>query len=453
MVLDFYNLAEQPFGVTPDPHYLYLSATHREALASLLYGLEAGRGFMALIAKPGMGKTTLLFEFLETLRNSCRTVFLFQFQGDHRDVLRSLLADLGVEDDGADLVRLHKKLNDTLLSSYRQGRRVVVVIDEAQNLDDQVLEAVRMLSNFETPHKKLMHLILAGQPLLAEKLAAPGATQLRERISIFARLKPFDRQEVERYIDHRLRVAGYDLARALFTKRALALIAAHSGGIPRNISNICFNSMSLGFAMQRRLIDESIVQEVLEDLDLRPLIGNETRLSRLEEATAPALSAAPTAHAWAVPPKWKQALVLSFALFILLFWSFTPGTKHMAERILNRTARADRTAKTTSLVAGLPPAVRDQGRTTSRRVAPARAPRSVTVRPNETLSQISVREIGKYDNLIQAQFQKSNPWLVDPDYIMSGQTIEVPSPSSASEANRSAGEQMPSIFAAKADKR
>lgn len=451
MVLDYYNLAEQPFGVTPDPRYLYLSATHREALFSLLYGIEASRGFMALIAKPGMGKTTLLFELLGRLRN-CRTVFLFQSQGAPHDLLRSLLADLGVEDSGEDLVRLHRKLNDILLTSSRQRRRVVVVIDEAQNLDEPVLEALRMLSNFETPQEKLMHLILAGQAQLAEKLAAPGAAQLRQRISIFARLKAFDRHEVEHYVDHRLRIAGYDHARPLFTSPALALIAAHSGGIPRNISNICFNSMSLGCAMKRHIIDDSVVKEVLEDLDLRPLIGNETRNSMPGAATDPAFSVAPPPNAWIIPLRWKQGLVFLFGLLILLFWSFTPGTKRIAERILNRTARANRSPKTTSLVARIPSAVQDQGGTISPRIVPARATRSVTVLPNETLSQISIREIGKYDNLTRAQFQKSNPWLVNPDYIMSGQTLKVPSFSSVSEGNASAGEQMPSIFAAKAGK-
>jgi general secretion pathway protein A len=268
MVLDFFKLSEQPFGVTPDPRYLYFSATHREALASALYGVSCGRGFTTMIAQPGMGKTTLLFDFLQKVRNHAKTVFLFQPQADPRDLLRSLLADIGIEDQGNDFVRMHRKLNEVLLAESRLGRRLVVVLDEAQNLSDEVLEAVRMLSNFETPREKLMHLVLAGQPQLAEKLASPQLIQLRQRISIIARLQPFNTAETEKYIEHRLRVAGYDFATAMFTPQALETIAKYSQGIPRNINNVCFNSMSLGFVAKQRTIDDGMVREVIDDLDL-----------------------------------------------------------------------------------------------------------------------------------------------------------------------------------------
>ena len=190
MFLDFYKLREQPFGVTPDPRYLYLSSTHKEALASLYYGIEAGRGFLALIAKPGMGKTTLLFQLLERLEGSARTIFLFQTQCDLREFFRYLLADLGVDTSGLDLVQMHEKLNEILIREARAKRRFVLVIDEAQNLEDAVLESVRLLSDFETPSSKLMQIVLAGQPQLAEKLARPDLIQLRQRISIVSRLEP-----------------------------------------------------------------------------------------------------------------------------------------------------------------------------------------------------------------------------------------------------------------------
>src|SRR5271169_3394417 len=150
MVLDFYNLNEQPFGVTPDPRFLYLSPTHREALASVQYGVTAGRGFTALIARPGMGKTTLLFDFLTKVPIAAKTVFLFQSQPTPRDLLRNLLEDLGVLEDSDDIGLMQRKLNESLVCESKKGKSVVVVIDEAQNLDESVLEVVRMLSNFET---------------------------------------------------------------------------------------------------------------------------------------------------------------------------------------------------------------------------------------------------------------------------------------------------------------
>jgi general secretion pathway protein A len=270
MFLQHYGMHEQPFGVTPNPRYLYLSQTHREALASLVYGIEAGRGFMALIAKPGMGKTTLLFQILDRLGSSARTVFLFHTQCNSREFFHYLLSDLGIDSRGSDLARMHDQLNQVLLAEARSGRRFVLVVDEAQNLDDSVLETVRLLSDFETPRAKLMQIILAGQPQLAEKLARPGLVQLRQRVSILARLDPFSLGETRGYISHRLKVAGYK-GPALFTREAIEIVATRGEGIPRNINNICFNALSLGFALNKDKIDFGMVLEALGDLDVAAL--------------------------------------------------------------------------------------------------------------------------------------------------------------------------------------
>src|SRR3979490_1764498 len=209
MFLEFYGLREQPFGVTPDPRFLYLSSAHREALASLYYGIESGRGFMSLIAKPGMGKTTLLFQLLEKFRGSARTAFLFQTQCSSREFMRFLLAEVGIESQGKDFVQMHEEFNRCLIQEARAGRRFIVVIDEAQNLDPSVLETVRLLSDFETPQAKLLQIILVGQPTLADKLASPALTQLRQRITSVSGLSALKPEETERFIQHRLQVAGY----------------------------------------------------------------------------------------------------------------------------------------------------------------------------------------------------------------------------------------------------
>jgi general secretion pathway protein A len=268
LFLDYYGLREQPFGVTPDPRFLYFGSSHREALASLYYGVENGRGFLALIAKPGMGKTTLLFHLLGKLRNSTRTAFLFQTQCDSQQFLRSLVADLGVECRGNDgLFHLQSQLNEVLVRETQAGRRFVLVVDEAQNLDDPVLETLRMLSNFETPRAKLMQIILAGQPQLASKLASDKLVQLRQRVSIVSRLNHLTSAETADYIDHRLRVAGYAGA-PLFGSGALERIASGTEGIPRNINNLCFHALTLGFAKGAKRIETSIVDEALADLSL-----------------------------------------------------------------------------------------------------------------------------------------------------------------------------------------
>jgi general secretion pathway protein A len=270
MFLQYFGLRNQPFGVTPDPQFLYFSATHREALASMFYGIESGCGFLTLIAPPGMGKTTLLFHLLEKLRGTAQTVFLFQTQCGSREFFRYLLTDLGADASEQNLASMHESLNAVLLRNARMGRRVILVIDEAHNLENSVLETVRLLSDFETPQSKLLQIVLSGQPQLADKLSHPTLTQLRQRISIVARLHPLTRVETMVYLEYRLCRAGYS-GTPLFRYDAVELIADRSGGIPRNINNICFNALTLSYAKRQKQIDASIVCEVLADLDIEGL--------------------------------------------------------------------------------------------------------------------------------------------------------------------------------------
>jgi type II secretory pathway predicted ATPase ExeA len=264
--LEYFGLSEQPFGVTPDPRFLYLGPKHRQALAALNYGTELNRGFLTLIAQPGMGKTSLLFNYLEGLRNKARTVFLFQTPGDSRELLSYMLADLGLDATRKDLPEMHSTLNHILMEEMRAGRRFILVIDEAQNLTERVLESVRLLSNFETPWMKLMQIVLAGQPQLAEQLAKPSMAQLRQRISFAIQIEPLASEEVSSYVDHRLWVAGHKGA-SLFSVGARTLLAEHSEGIPRKINNLCFCAMSLGWATKQKTIDREMMRDVLAEMN------------------------------------------------------------------------------------------------------------------------------------------------------------------------------------------
>jgi type II secretory pathway predicted ATPase ExeA len=428
MVLDYYNLAEQPFGVTPDPRYLFLSPTHREALASVVYGVNAGRGFTALIAKPGMGKTTVLFDLLNKVQGQAKTAFLFQSQCSPQGLLRSLLEDLGIEEDSGDITHLQRKLNKCLLSEASRGKQLVVVIDEAQNLDEPVLEVVRMLTNFETPRKKLMHFILAGQPQLAEKLASPGLIQLRQRISIIARLKPFTTEETQLYIDHRLRVAGYDFKRSLFTKQALAMIAKYAEGIPRNINNVCFNAMSLGCVNKQKTIDTDVIQEVHGDLDLRPMFAEPVGASKSEERKEP--ETAILSHETSRSPlrSWSMRFALASALVVAAVSGLLVRTKQHTANVL---------ASATS------PIAKDSGATpTSYPAAPSQehvvipapvastpqssGPRFILVQRDQNLYRIMLENFGKYDEATLARVQELNPWLTNPCLIKAGRRIRLP---------------------------
>src|ERR1700761_6740756 len=256
--------------MTPNGRYLYASPTHREALASLFYGIRAGAGFMVLTGQPGMGKTTLLLEALNELREERKVVFLFQTISSPLELIRALLIDLEVADPQGSLVDLQTKLNEVLVSLAATGKTLVVFIDEAQHLGEPTFEFVRMLSNFETASSKLMQIVLCGQPQLIEALNSSSLLQLRQRVSIFARLDGFSPSETKAYIEHRLKVAGLNPGTELFTDPAMELIVEHGKGIPRNINNICFNALSLAYALRQSRIDAELVREVIQDLGFEP---------------------------------------------------------------------------------------------------------------------------------------------------------------------------------------
>jgi type II secretory pathway predicted ATPase ExeA/phage tail protein X len=226
-----------------------------------------------------MGKTSLLFHLLGKIHPSARTAFLFRPEPDQYGLLRSLLTDLGVKTEIESVSQMHEILNRLLLLESRSGRQLVLVIDEAQDLDDSVLESVRLLSNFETTTSKLIHIVLAGQPTLAERLAKPQLAQLRQRISAWAALDPFTPSECARYVEHRLRVAGFR-GTNLFPDASKLLISSASLGLPRNINNICFACLSLCFANQQQEVTTGIVQEVLRDQKLEKTERVSTKLPR-----------------------------------------------------------------------------------------------------------------------------------------------------------------------------
>jgi general secretion pathway protein A len=469
--LDYYKLQEQPFGVTPDSRYLFLTSSHKEALNSLVYGIESGCGFVALIADPGLGKTTLLFQTLEVLRDNARIVFLFQTISTPLDLLRALLSGLGVRELRGNLVEMQIVLKELLTEQYRAGRRVVLVIDEAQNLDDSVLELVRMLSNFETERDKLIQIILAGQPALEKNIASPELVQLRQRVSIFARLKALTPEETTQYIAHRLRTAGYSFDTALFTKDALALIALCSEGVPRNINNLCFNALSLGSALQQKPIDRDILRQVIADLDLGPLRKQFTFPAPAEEKASPTAvpNSTTTEMFWAQEspsvfrewlPKIAAALLVVLALGGALYagrqWMGHPAPSHAS--VGAPTAPASAGSESPATVADSPQSPVNSAPPATGSVVPGQSssgasalPQSavpslpqtsalgggvntastgsagtVRVKTGQTLLGICTEQFGTCTAELLQQIHELNPTLKDPDHIEIGQDLRIP---------------------------
>jgi general secretion pathway protein A len=438
MFLDFYKLSEQPFGVTPDPRYLYFSPGHREALASLFYGIETGRGFLSLVAEPGMGKTTLLFQLLQRWKGYAHTAFLFQTQCNSRELLRYLLDDFGLKNDGEDIVRMHSELNDFLFRETKAGRRVVVFIDEAQNLSDAVLETVRLLSDFEAPDKKLLQIILAGQPELSERLSRPGLAQLRQRIAISARLEALPVGEVVRYVHHRLQVAGYE-GPELFSSEALELIAKCSRGIPRVINNLCFNMLSLGCAMQIRQVDAAVAREAAEELSMSfssptPIVPQQQAAPIVTPGLRPSLESSYKV----IRSNFLGRRILSTAVILLAIGGLgiILGTRTRSATI-QPAAVSDLKASNSERAQGpdLPSERPLTGPVTgqpSASIPQASAGKSsiksftYVIQPKDTLRDLCVSMLGRYDRNVLSEIRELNPELKNPDLLEVGQEVRLP---------------------------
>jgi type II secretory pathway predicted ATPase ExeA len=362
----------------------------------------------------------LLYQYLEGLRGKARTAFVFRTDCDSREFIRHILLDLGIDATGKDLPAMHEALNQVLAEEIRSGRRFVLVIDEAQNLEEKVLESVRLLSNFETPWMKLMQIVIAGQPGLAEKLSRPSMTQLRQRISLIIRVAPLNREEINAYIDHRLSIAGCTDS-ALFTVGARRLIAEHSEGIPRNINNICFNAMSLACALKRKTIERATVLEVLADLDLDSLIEKPSAVTRAREEGPIQLTSMPQGVTER-KKLWLQRWVPSFAVAGTLVLAGVTGVNNGDVRGANTAGRIDN-----------PPAQQLPVPALIRKDPEAidtpfeQEPGTVLIAQGQTLYQLSEEHLGRYNPQILAEIRNLNPWLSDPTHIPVGQQILMPS--------------------------
>jgi general secretion pathway protein A len=266
MYAHFYHLSENPFNLTPDPKFHYINESTREALAAVLYGIKSRKGFLTLIGEAGTGKTTLLRRIVDEIEGETRVVFVFNPGVSFDELLEFLCMELGIRPDGGGRLKLMEKLNHFLLEQLTDGRNVVVIIDEAQTLDDGVLEELRMLSNLETSKEKILQIVLSGQPELEEKLRHPNLRQLRQRIGVRATLKPMRSDEIRAYVETRLRSAGGQKAE-LFTQAALMRCWKASQGIPRVINVICDNAMMVAFAEGSDRITVSVMNAAIRDLD------------------------------------------------------------------------------------------------------------------------------------------------------------------------------------------
>jgi general secretion pathway protein A len=267
MYRTFYGLIRPPFEMTPDPGFLYLGDTHREGLATLVYGVRSRKGFVMLTGEVGTGKTTLLHALLAQLDASTDSAYIFNPCLEPLDFFRMLFDDLGIEETCTSKAEYLLALNHYLIDRLQSDRTVLLIIDEAQNLSREMLEEVRLLSNLETPNSKLIQILLVGQPELGEMLDRDDLRQLRQRIVLRHELKPFDADELEAYVEERLRLAGYT-GKGIFKRSALRELFAVTGGVPRLVNVVCDGALLTGYGRDQVILDAEIIREVASDLHL-----------------------------------------------------------------------------------------------------------------------------------------------------------------------------------------
>ncbi|HVQ77192.1 MAG TPA: AAA family ATPase, partial [Candidatus Binatia bacterium] len=262
----FFSLEDSPFVLTPDPRFLLRSKGHHDILSSLLYGITSQKGLMALIGDVGTGKTTLCRALLRELPPGVQSALVLNPHLSDAELVGAVLDDLGLPRGGTTKGELMAALSQHLLAAGGEGRTVVVILDEAQQMSVEALEQIRILSTLETPTRKLLQIVLAGQPELEERLAGRDLRQLDQRIAIRCHLEPLSRRDTARYIEHRLRIAGLpgDLP---FTRAAISRIYDYTRGIPRVINLVCDRALMAAFGARAREIGPGFVKAAIRSLE------------------------------------------------------------------------------------------------------------------------------------------------------------------------------------------
>lgn len=271
MYLSYFGLVEEPFSIAPDPRYLYMSQRHQEALAHLLYGVNAGGGFVLLTGEVGAGKTTVCRCLLEQIPAACDVAYIFNPKLTVAELLSTICAEFGITcPPGNTSVKVYIDcINAYLLDAHARGRHTVLIIDEAQNLSADVLEQLRLLTNLETNQRKLLQIILLGQPELAAMLARPELRQLAQRIIARYHLGPLDRQEVAVYVQHRLGISGTQ--RQLFPLSLMGQLYRLSGGIPRIINVLCDRALLGTYAQSKERVDGATLKQAAREVFHNPM--------------------------------------------------------------------------------------------------------------------------------------------------------------------------------------
>jgi len=456
MYSHYYGFSEKPFDVTPDTRFLYLTPDHQETLASLLYGIQHRRGFITIIGEVGTGKTTLLNAALDRLNDKTRVAVIFNTDVTFEQLLNMALFEWGLvrHVHGLSKVIALQCLNRFAIEQLAKGGNVVLIIDEAQNLDNRTMENLRLLSNLETRQHKLIQIVLSGQPELDTQLGQHELRQLAQRISLRRYVSALSQKDTFAYLDHRLAIANHSGA-SPFSPKAQQLIWEYSGGVPRKINILCDNAFLIGYGLQKKKIRSAVVKEATRDLKWIPFSDTKSSLN-----DPPSETAVPRKKT--KPSMASLTIAVSMSIFGIFMFavSFLPGKTifnvpqlafirntingTVQEKIqpdhkkpqapLKSTVAPSQPIISYKVLADLPKEkVEPEIKTDPERKAPLPAPikeenkiRLVQVQKGETLYGIITHAFGTYDGKLLNTVLQKNPEVIDPNKIFAGQVIKVP---------------------------
>jgi general secretion pathway protein A len=420
MYLKFYNLKKEPFHITPDPEFLYLSPSHKQALATIIFGIEQRKGFVTIIGAPGVGKTTIVRTYLESIdKEQVKVIYIFNARLTFEDILKEIHVKLGKEVSTTNIFDMINSVNEALIEEYKKGNTIVLILDEVQNVPITTLESLRMLSNLETSKEKLLQMVLVGQPEFEEGLNLNKMQQMKQRIVVQTTILPLNQKESIEYIKHRLRISGANSSDVL-TDGALIKITKKANGIPRTLNILCDNTLITGFAAQQRPANTKIVKEALADLNQQ-----KRQLSR----------------------KWYYAASLAaLVLLITIFLFFISGTRPSWNFL--STGASKRTVPQDSDVKAAPVSIPNsqnnepvrppqaeqsttdpqaiKGKKVSEAPPVKTKPSRRTVQKGDTLSRIAEEIYGSKNDKIIKLIQENNPQINDPNLIKTGINIKLP---------------------------
>ena len=421
MYQDYYRLKKEPFHITPDPEFLFLSPSHKQALASIVYGVQNRKGFVVITGEVGVGKTTVVRSYLErTSKQKTKIVYIFNANVSFRNLLKTIYKELGLDAKTDDAVGMLNGLYEILMEEYEHGNTVLLIVDEAQNMPIETLEDIRMLSNLETSKTKLLQIVLTGQSEFEKMLNCHELRQLKQRVAIHTIISPLKANESLAYIRHRLARVALSPNASVFTKSAMKMIIREAKGIPRLINILCDNALIAGFGYKRKPVDGKIVKEILVGFkkDEKPSFWGSS-LWRWVSAFSAAL------------------LFLITALFLIVSYRevlFSRGKNP----VLSQTAKIPpATARIEPLAEMADPFPRDQEGLAGEETEPSEEvkveepperpfPLTVIVKRGNNLSVLTKNVYGYADDKLLAWVKQNNPGIKDINNIPVGMEISFP---------------------------